>query len=402
LRDIAQGLHSISKPSALVGFPREVSGLTVIRSLQRQGIKVSAYDCDSGSAGLFMRGLEHRHVWPCPDRDESQFVDSLLRVGDTRHPPVLIDLEAMALEAISRHQSAVHKRFRLILPPHDVLDIAQDKAKTAQFFSEHNLGVPITATVSTEQDIVRWQGGYPAVLKPRRGKGGRGQRVVRSVQEALASWRILGPRPGEYLIQEWISGPVENLFTVGLLCAPGGAVRGLFSGQRLGVLQTSKIPEGPSSIVRSVRLPDLLEVACRFARLAGWSGFAELEFKKDERDGAYKILEINPRMWAWIRLPIACGVDFPYLYYTMATTGDCPSVHSFTEDVIYLRSILHLYTQVYQLWSGKAGVLRWIHNVLKPYVEILRPNRRVVFEDLGLRREYLRWFMFYFREAGRY
>jgi D-aspartate ligase len=399
LRGIARALDSTSKPSALVGFPREVSGLAVIRSLQRHGIKVSAYDCDPGSAGLFVRGLDHRHVWPCPNGNESQFVESLLRVGDTRHPPVLIDLEAKALEAISRHQNAVQQRFRIILPPLDVLDIAQDKAKTAHFFTEHNLGVPITATLSSEQDMVRWQGGYPAVLKPRRGKGGRGQRVVHSDQEARESWRILKPGPDEYLIQEWIPGPVQNLFTVGLLCAPGGEVRASFSGQRLGVVQTSKIPQGPSSIVRSVRLPDLLDVACRFARLAGWSGFAELEFKKDERDGVYKILEINPRMWAWIRLPIACGVDFPYLYYTMATTGDCPSVFSFTEDVIYLRSILHLYTQAYRLRSGKAGVVRCLLDMIRPYGDIFRPKRRVIFEDLGLRREYLRWFMFYFREV---
>jgi ATP-grasp domain len=373
----------------------------VIRSLLRHGIKVSAYDCDPGSAGLFMRGLDHRHICPCPNGNESQFVESLLRVGDSRHPPVLIDLESMALEAISRHQNAVRRRFQLILPPLDVLDIAQDKAKTAQFFTDHKLGVPITATLSTEQDIERWQGGYPAVLKPRRGKGGRGQHVVHSIQHAQESWRILKPRSDEYLIQEWISGPVQNLFTVGLLCAPGGAVRALFSGQRLGVVQTSKILEGPSSIVRSIRMPDLLDVACRFARLAGWAGFAELEFKKDERDEVYKILEINPRMWAWIRLPIVCGVDFPYLYYTMAMTGDCPLVSSFTEDVIYLRSILHLYTQVYQLRSGKVGLLRCLLDMLRPYADIFRPKRRVIFEDLGLRREYLRWFMFYFREAER-
>ena len=115
----------------------------------------------------------------------------------------------------------------------------------------------------------------------------------------------------------------------------------MFSGQRLNVLQTSNIPEGPSSVIRNVKLPDLLEVAGKFVKLAGWAAFAELEFKKDKRDGVYKILEINPRMWAWIELPITCDVDFPYLYYTMATTGDCPSVSSFSEDVT-LRSTLDL------------------------------------------------------------
>ena len=385
--------------NAFVGFPREVSGLAVIRSLQRRGIGVTAYDCHPGSAGLHVRNLNNRYVVPCPEADESGFVEWLLQAGDEAERPVLIDLEPAALAVIDRHRAAIQERFRLVLPPSQILDIAQDKAKTAQFFAEHGLGAPTTVPVSDESDIEQWQAGFPAVFKPRRGKGGRGQHVVGSVDEALRLWRTAKLSPGAYVLQEWVPGPVQNLCTVGMLCAPGGEPRALFSAQRLDVVQTPRIAEGVTSYVRSVRIPELLDVASRFARASGWMGMAELEFKRDERDKSYKILEINPRIWAWIALPTACGVDFPYYLYRMATTGDCELALSFAEDVKYLRSVLHLYTQLHRLRVGKLRFWQCLREIVAPYLDLFRPNERVVLEDLKFRREYLRWLRFYWKET---
>jgi predicted ATP-grasp superfamily ATP-dependent carboligase len=42
---------------------------------------------------------------------------------------------------------------------------------------------------------------------------------------------------------------------------------------------------------------------------------AEVEFKFDPRDGKYKILDVNPRPWAWHRLSKAAGADFAYLLW---------------------------------------------------------------------------------------
>ena len=44
-------------------------------------------------------------------------------------------------------------------------------------------------------------------------------------------------------------------------------------------------------------------------------GIADVEFKWDEREHVYKLLDINPRPWLWINLPTACGVDLPYAAY---------------------------------------------------------------------------------------
>src|SRR5205807_27198 len=41
-----------------------------------------------------------------------------------------------------------------------------------------------------------------------------------------------------------------------------------------------------------------------------YEGLVEIEYKLDARDGAYKILDVNPRPWSWIALCDAAGLNF--------------------------------------------------------------------------------------------
>ena len=49
-----------------------------------------------------------------------------------------------------------------------------------------------------------------------------------------------------------------------------------------------------------------------------YQGIAEVELKKDSRDGKAKPIEINPRVWRYIGFCIRCGVNFPLLVYELA------------------------------------------------------------------------------------
>src|SRR5438128_885809 len=40
-----------------------------------------------------------------------------------------------------------------------------------------------------------------------------------------------------------------------------------------------------------------------------------VEFKRDARDGKFKLMEINPRLWQWHGLAAACGIDLPRIAY---------------------------------------------------------------------------------------
>ena len=53
----------------------------------------------------------------------------------------------------------------------------------------------------------------------------------------------------------------------------------------------------------------------RLLRAIGFHGVSQVEFKRDPRDGRFKLMEINPRLWQWHGLAAALGVDFPRIVY---------------------------------------------------------------------------------------
>jgi predicted ATP-grasp superfamily ATP-dependent carboligase len=65
----------------------------------------------------------------------------------------------------------------------------------------------------------------------------------------------------------------------------------------------------------TVDLPIIEELAERFLRAIDYHGIVEIEFKRDTRDGLYKLLDVNARTWGFHWVGSACGVDFPYLAY---------------------------------------------------------------------------------------
>ena len=55
--------------------------------------------------------------------------------------------------------------------------------------------------------------------------------------------------------------------------------------------------------------------ACGFCGRSGFHGISQVEFKRDPRDGRFKLMEVNPRLWQWHGLAAACGVDLPLIAY---------------------------------------------------------------------------------------
>src|SRR5262249_19495235 len=62
-------------------------------------------------------------------------------------------------------------------------------------------------------------------------------------------------------------------------------------------------------------IPDLNDLSGRLARALGYRGIAEIEFKRDTRDGRFKLIEMNPRHWDWHQLSEASGVNLSQVAY---------------------------------------------------------------------------------------
>ncbi len=114
------------------------------------------------------------------------------------------------------------------------------------------------------------------------------------------------------MVQELIPGGDDELYTVGSYIAVDGTVLGLFSGRKL---RQSPPGVGTCRVGEAVWVQDNVDAALRLLRAFEFHGVSQVEFKRDPRDGRYKLMEINPRLWLWHGLAAALGVDFARIAY---------------------------------------------------------------------------------------
>jgi predicted ATP-grasp superfamily ATP-dependent carboligase len=128
------------------------------------------------------------------------------------------------------------------------------------------------------------------------------------------------------MIQEYIKGDGFGFFAL----LNHGKPRAIFSHKRI---REFPITGGPSTAAESVFDPKLKEHGLELLKKLNWHGSAMVEFKKDIRDGSFKLMELNPKFWGSLELAIASGVDFPYLTCCMAIDGDIKPVFDYKQGV---------------------------------------------------------------------
>ena len=122
------------------------------------------------------------------------------------------------------------------------------------------------------------------------------------------------------MVQELVPGGDDTLYTVGSYVARDGRALGVFSGRKL--RQTPR-GIGTCRVGESVWVQDAVDAALRLLATFGYFGLSQVEFKRDARDGKFKLMEINPRLWQWHGLASACGIDLPRIAYA-DLVGEAP------------------------------------------------------------------------------
>src|SRR5947209_4543262 len=108
------------------------------------------------------------------------------------------------------------------------------------------------------------------------------------------------------LAQEIVGTGLDSFYSLCSYMGRDGAPKGVFVGRKL-----EQYPPdfGTACLVDARYVPEIVERGVAILRQFGYQGVSEIEFIYDERDGDYKLLDVNTRVWKWIGLPIAAGVD---------------------------------------------------------------------------------------------
>ncbi|HEV8179122.1 MAG TPA: hypothetical protein VGP54_02330 [Gaiellaceae bacterium] len=304
--------------TAVVAEVAWVNGLAAIRSLGRRGLRVLALDHRPYALGFRSRYAEPR-LAPDPLEDEDGFVAALRSLAEETDDDALpvFPTHDEHVNAIARHADVLADRYRFPFPSWDVLERIQSKRH--QLETAESVGLPVPRTFHpTSRDEALAAGeelGFPVLVKPSANVGFRRshrRQLFRCESAAELESAYEAAAPHEPMVQELIPGGDEELYTLGSYVNREGEALGLFSGHKLS--QTRGFM-GSARVGEAVWVEEVVEQGLAFLRALGFHGISQVETKRDPRDGRYKLMEVNPRLWQWHSLAAACGVDLPYIAY---------------------------------------------------------------------------------------
>src|SRR4029077_10150908 len=298
-----------------------LNGLTIARSLGRRGIPVWAVTPPGIQLASYSRYTLRTLPWPngeCKAR-----VEYLLELA-ARHKLdgwVLFPTSDETAALLAKFQAELSRRYRVSTPAWEVLRWAYDKRLTYRLAAQEKVDYPATMYPASEADLEGGECSFPAILKPAAHAGVNRFTAdkawpVANREELVARYREareLIP-PELILVQEGIPGGGESQFSYAALCRDGQPIASLTA------RRTRQYPVDfgySSSFVETLDIPEIVAPSQRLLAAIRYTGIVEVEYKFDSRDGRFKLLDINPRLWTWSPLGGRAGIDFPYLLWQM-------------------------------------------------------------------------------------
>ena len=318
--------------SVFITDAEQRKAIPIIRSLGKKGIEVTAGGTSRLSPSFFSKYCKRRVIYPSPKREPDDFINFLLKYLEKFPHKVLFAIDEGTCDLVTKYIKEFSKFTIVPLPPHKVYWKARDKGEALKLAIKLRITCPITyfpkniSEVKTLSKRLK----VPLVIKPRLSSGSRGIAYVKSMDQLVSTYIKIHSQYPNPLIQEFIPNGGDT-YGVEVLMNKESEPRVVFVHRRL---REYPVNGGPSTLRESVDYPELAEMGVKILRALNWFGVAMVEFKIDPRDGIPKLMEINPKFWGSIQLPIVSGVDFPYLLYKLAVKGDVNPIKGYKIGVM--------------------------------------------------------------------
>jgi D-aspartate ligase len=336
------------KPAALV-FNCHITGLAVARSLGRRGVPVIGLDRDSNGYGIHSRYTTVAGRCAYPLDDERMFIDLLLEIGAALdRKAVLFPCLDEWVFAVARHRSRLEEFFVFPFSDLDTVERILDKNLLYKKCEERGTPIPRTYYIGEQSpERIAAEIRFPCIVKPalqRAFTNEFGEKVfqVESRKEFLDMCERAGHHP--LLAQEIIGSSIDSFYSLCSYVGRDGEAKGVFVGRKL-----EQYPPdfGTACLVDSRYVESITERGLEILNQFGYRGISEVEFIHDERDGEFKLLDINTRVWKWIGLPIRAGIDLPWLAYSDAVFGDVERAGRQQDGLrwVYLKDYIALRTR---------------------------------------------------------
>lgn len=314
-----------SKTSFLVLDGNSRQCLPVIRGVSNLGAKVTTVNVSKLSNGYASKFPSSRLIKP----EEVDLYSFILEEVKRKKYDVMIPLSDASTDMVTLHYDEFCKYVSMPIPNRKIFLDAYNKQNTMRVCTEIGIPCPITKMDDEKLEIAVKRIGFPLIVKPRMACGSKGLKIVKSysqLKKLIENQEIILE---EYVIQEFVpqTGKQYNIH----LFMDDQQV--LCSGVVTEKTRWYPVDGGASCLCRTVVNKKILKNCEKLLKAIGWRGYCEIEMIEDPRDGEFKVMEINGRASASIKIMQLAGVNIGEQMAQLASGHPVTKYISYPNDV---------------------------------------------------------------------
>lgn len=313
---------------AVIMGANQYLGLSVTRCLGANGIHV-VIAINEGfeyteDYGFYSKYVKERIFIPFyGEKDKRKLiVEKLIEYGKNQSlKPVLIPTADPYVEIIDEYVEELKEFYLLPDLPKGFYNRLIDKDKLANECTKHNVLIPKTIeweeTDNVLYDRIIEELGFPCIIKPVNSFEFSGvfktkMFIVNNREELIGSIDKAKAHDQKVFAQQLIHGFDDQMFTFDCYIDKNGKMTHWLTCQKQRQLP---INFGSSTCVKQRYIKEIVEIGEKFLLDVGYRGFAEIEFKKNTKDGKFYLIEINVRVTNFNALLNHMGINIPLILY---------------------------------------------------------------------------------------
>jgi D-aspartate ligase len=316
-----------------------VPGLAVIRSLGEMDVPVVAMHYEDKEMGHVSKYVTESIRLPRPGENEREFMNALVKYGEEFQGSILVPTNDLTVCIVSKNKKELEKHYVVAVPEWTIVEKVIVKKHTYEIAQRIGVPCPKTFVPNSVEELKEYTGAldFPCLVKPCEvhkffAVFNTKMFSVRNTEELERSFVKAQKADTEIMIQEFVHGDDTSGINYNSYFVNGEPIAE-FTARKV---RLDPPRYGSPRVIVSERIPEIIETGRRLIRATGVYGFSCMEFKRDIRDGVYKLMEVNPRHNLSGSLAVKCGINFPWIMYRHLADNVIERANSFEPGVYWI------------------------------------------------------------------
>jgi D-aspartate ligase len=346
--------HKINPKLTILILDQGRQSLPFFKSLSKAGHDIICI-CNSKLNETYLsRYPKKRLLWPSYVNERELFERTLLQYLRNNKVDVTISVGDISSDVLSKNKDEIMKYTRLTVPDYLTFLNAADKYRLMQYCMLNKLPCPITYELNTTiKNKINELFEFPVIVKPTRGVGAVGLAKYDNIEQFQKLIARQEEKFGQLIVQEFIPQKGGMQYQAEAFLDEKGMMK---------VCMVIKKPRffpingGTSTANVTIESPEIVNITKTLLEGLNWRGAADVDYILDPRDNIIKILEINPRVTAGIKIGFIAGIDFADLHLKLALGQNIPEIPDYKIGVYCRNFFLELLWLFYSNKEMKRNI----------------------------------------------